>query len=510
MFGDKKRINYTSMKLVMNIDDVMHILDKRLVLFGTLKEDVFQNQKIVIKTNQGEWYERKIVNIMLSSRFVDQACAGENAGLVVKLGKGEHLKNGSQVYTWDVKEKNGGMGNMRTKDIDYENFDLDEEFKKVQEEEIPNIFVCGASKVGKSSLINKMFNLTGDDAARVGEDGAPTTRGVKVYRTDNMNLYDSEGYETGEEQQRHYFKDILEFVRCPDSCIHEVWYCVNASGKRYLDIDRKIVEEIRKEQIPVMIILTKVDNIAMEDLENLNSDIEKMSPGVPRFTYSTSDAEPLKPYVQREQIIEWALEHLREESGMRERLLNHIICDLDEKNGHIIKAVIPKYVALAGVAVTASSFFPVPFADSAVLMALQVKMATHIMKSYNLDYNKNIVVDLVSASGLSMVGKTLAGQLAGIIPGIGGAAKGVANVTVATTVTATVGVAISHLSCMYLKKCVESNGKSNMEFSDYMTEESLGEAIEWAKNSGIIEGIISAWKNGSGKKGTRRTEHGQN
>lgn len=506
----KRRIDCEFMKLCMDINDSVYIgyskHRKRFILLGTLKENVSLNQKIVIKTGE-ELYEGNIISIALSGNIVDKACVGEKADIFINCivkndyKSREKLEQGSQLYIYYEKNEkiNGGSSNMSMKDIDYENFDLDEELGKVQAGGKPNIFVCGASQVGKSSLINAMFELTGVNAAPVGSDGGPKTRGVKLYQTDDMNLYDSEGYETGEEKQKYYFEEILRYARQPDSCIHEVWYCVNASGKRYLDIDKKIVDGFVREHIPVIIILTQVDNVEKEDLEKLISDIKTMSPDIPFFTYSIYKSKELEPYIQTNEIITWALDHLEEGSGMRARFLKCVKSDLDEKNEHIIRAVIPAYVALAGASVAATSFIPVPFTDSVVLMALQIRMTAHIMKSYNLDYNKSIAADIVSVPALSVLGKTLAGQLAGIIPGVGGFAKGAANVTVATTVTATLGVAISHLSCMYLKKCVNSNGKSNIEFADYINRENLAEAITWANDSGITEGIIAAWKNKAAK-----------
>ncbi|MDD6070372.1 MAG: 50S ribosome-binding GTPase [Clostridiales bacterium] len=74
--------------------------------------------------------------------------------------------------------------------------------------------LCGATGVGKSSLVNDIFNLSvdNDNAATMGTEGRPETRGVKRFTNDesSINLYDSEGYEIGRVDQNEKIPAIIQ------------------------------------------------------------------------------------------------------------------------------------------------------------------------------------------------------------------------------------------------------------------------------------------------------------
>ena len=55
--------------------------------------------------------------------------------------------------------------------------------------------MCGATGVGKSSLINDFFEFDKDSAAPVGSSGKPQTRGIHEYHSKSITLFDTEGYE---------------------------------------------------------------------------------------------------------------------------------------------------------------------------------------------------------------------------------------------------------------------------------------------------------------------------
>ena len=90
--------------------------------------------------------------------------------------------------------------------FNYEEFDYDNVYKEVLENiKKTNILICGATGVGKSEFINSIF---GSEKVEVGNDAKPTTRGTG-WVTDsnaNVNVFDSEGYEIGEDKQEYYFE----------------------------------------------------------------------------------------------------------------------------------------------------------------------------------------------------------------------------------------------------------------------------------------------------------------
>lgn len=110
--------------------------------------------------------------------------------------------------------------------FDYEKFDYDKCYNEIVKNiKKPNIMLCGGTGVGKSSLINDIFNLKIMD--NVGTEGKPKTRGIKRYSIDDstVNLYDTEGYEIGNVTSLNdkYYKDIIGFIEKKEKNFLRKW-----------------------------------------------------------------------------------------------------------------------------------------------------------------------------------------------------------------------------------------------------------------------------------------------
>lgn len=381
--------------------------------------------------------------------------------------------------------------------FDYEHFDFEKCFAEVKNSiKKPNILVCGATGVGKSSLVNSILDLGVDEGAGVGDDGRPKTRGVELYTTEEstVNLYDSEGYEVGTLRQEYYKKEIIGFIddkirenpTVLDGHVHEVWYCVSAGNKRFFDVDRELIQEIRKRNIPVMVLITKIDEVEEEELDGLKKEIKRQFPNLAVFTYSAmipdapEFAEVYKKFVQTDKISSWAVDNL--DDSLVAGLLPAVKKGINDQKKYVMSKIVPMYAGLAAAAVTGTSFVNVPFTDSAVLMPLQVKMALNIINVYGIKAGTGkLIGDVVSTSIVSYLGRTIATQIIGVIPVIGNVTKAVVNVSVATTVTAFLGTAISLVCEQYLKLCVDKGGSDKIAFVDFFTTEKLEEALKYVK-----------------------------
>ena len=73
-----------------------------------------------------------------------------------------------------------------------------------------SILVMGGSGTGKSTLVNSVFKK------KIAESGAgrPTTKGIQEYNNSYLIVYDSEGYESGAENQQRYSELIYNFLQC--------------------------------------------------------------------------------------------------------------------------------------------------------------------------------------------------------------------------------------------------------------------------------------------------------
>ena len=365
------------------------------------------------------------------------------------------------------------MNENINKKFDVKNFDYDkcyEEVKEIASKNI-NIIVCGATGVGKSSLINDFFEFDKDSAAPVGSSGKPQTRGIHEYHSKSITLFDTEGYE-------------VESSSTPEN---SAFY--------------RNIKDIQARNIPVCVIITKVDNLDENEVAQIKDAVGDAGKrnrinGVEVFTYSTN-SDLGDEYVQKSEINSWAHHNL--DDYLRESFIPSLKKAQGQMAEMMIKHKIPKYAALAAGIVTATSFVPVPLSDSVPLMGIQVKMAMDILSCYGIDNDmKGAVKNLAGAGFVSYIGKTLASQLLSVIPFVGGAAKATVNVSVATTVTATLGVAITKICEEYTKACIENGGSKDLmitKISDYFTVENLKKVmkeISKGKDQKIVERIEKA------------------
>ncbi|MBB6698771.1 GTPase [Clostridium algidicarnis] len=361
------------------------------------------------------------------------------------------------------------------KSFNADSFNIDEELEKINKKiSKPNILVCGATGVGKSSFVNDVF---GKCVAKVGE-GAPITRGVKRYEDKELSvvLYDSEGYEIGEDKQ-YYFKE--EIIGVIDKCkqeyptelnkqIHEVWYFISAANKRVTETDIEVVNLIKEKKVPIAIVVTQIDNVDEKELNDICSTIEMEFRDIRYFTVCVTDdkdiAEAVEIYNQKQQLIEWALENLS--NSLKDGFIVSLHNNLEIVKKHVNKVIVPSYIASA----IAASAVPIPLADAAMLTPIQLSMSVHIMKVYGIDNYKSAITGVINSSIVSQIGKTLAktliGNVAKLIPGFGSVVGGLINSSVAGTLTASIGYAISELSYRYSQSVVEGKAIPLTEIFD--------------------------------------------
>ncbi|UQZ88289.1 hypothetical protein C4J81_03325 [Deltaproteobacteria bacterium Smac51] len=328
----------------------------------------------------------------------------------------------------------------------------------------PNILVLGPTGSGKSTLVNLVFG------SRVAESGAgyPVTRGINTYRHQLINLFDSEGYESGQENQSRYRELIFDFIGNRSSMeerIHLVWYCLSLPAARFTDLDAEFLNGFRERKLPAALMLTQVDSSTEENAAEMKAAVISQMPG--QEIFETTTDETLKAQLGFvDKIIDWSVEHLPE--SLHEALLSAVAEGLERKYDAGRKSVM-KHAALAATIGAA----PIPMADSPALIANQVTMVAHLASIWDLPKLDAMASSGLASTAVSYVGRGLAGNLVKIIPGVGTWLGGTINATVAAAVTTAMGLAVNTLCRNYVQASLEGRKPALESFFNAASLEAL-------------------------------------
>ena len=333
---------------------------------------------------------------------------------------------------------------------------VNEEFEKIRKNiQRPNIFVCGGTGAGKSSLIN--MTLADRKAKAPVGSGQPVTQEIAKYEGDLVVVYDSPGYESGDENLRKYEETVLKFIKnnknTPTDRIHLVWYCISQGNDRILDIDTKTINDIKQEGTPVVIVLTQADKGSVESSEELKKELARSCPGIE--VLETSEEKSLNLGV--EPLIDWSINNL--DAALRGAF---IACtnSIEHKQSEGEKIVLHHIVTAAGIAVS-----PIPFSDAVLLTGNQATLVARLANLWDYSAAKSLITSALPGSLISNVARSTAGNLAKMVPGWGSVGGAAINVTVASAITAGIGYGLNR---MFFDMAKDELAGKKVDLPEYM------------------------------------------
>ena len=310
--------------------------------------------------------------------------------------------------------------------------------------------LLGPSGCGKSTLINAVI---GKEVAKVGT-GKHGTEKMEPYVSDDLNfqLIDSRGFEYNFWNTRKAVKDmktwLADGLKDKKPRIHMLWFCVDATSKRFTKQTMKTVEEVKKEwkEVPIIVVLTKSFFIA-EDEDNIEMVKETFRRAAKRTGMPIAIIPVLAQPPKGENILPRGIEELIE---VTEKNLDAAVRDAEQAvKRYDLKCKRRKAQALTFAAATsggAIGAIPISFPDTVILTPLETLLVTSISRVYNLDEKddliKKIITRLVEAGTVSFVAKNALNQLKKI-PGLGNLAADALNAIVAGAIIAGIGEATS-------------------------------------------------------------------
>lgn len=343
----------------------------------------------------------------------------------------------------------------------------------------PNILIAGATGVGKSSIINMIF---GDEVAKVGT-GKPVTQKIDVYEDDDVDvrIFDSKGYEVGDEADDEFYNSVVSLAKetnTPNNAIHLIWYCISCSNTRVVDYDIKALESFAKSNIPVAVLLTKVDIATDEEVEKMRSSVPT---NLQNALFETTTE--LSEYNQIEELIKWSIDRLPD--SLRFAFIKSQQVCLEEK-----RKTARMYIKQQCAAAFAVGWVPIPISDAPILVANEVILITRILYLYGMDsISKSIPLSTIVNSLFTSLGKAAVASLIKLIPGVGSALGGFISGVVGSTITAAIGEATSTLAYYIDKAKLNGNYGEAESMIKNFGPLLLKYASEWIKSGKQVNDI---------------------
>lgn len=302
-----------------------------------------------------------------------------------------------------------------------------------------NILIAGRSGVGKSTLINSVFQ---SDLAQTGQ-GKPVTKNTREITKEGipLTILDTRGLEMNEFSNTI---DELESViskRCTDKDsnqhIHLAWLCVQEDGRRIEDAEINLHNMLAKH-VPVITVITKAraDNGFKNEALQLLPESRNVT-RVRAISEIFDEGFELPP-MGLEELVEISSEVIPE--GKRRALAASQKANLKYK-----KDQAHKVVAGATTAAAAAGASPIPLSDVAILAPIQIGMIAGITSVFGMELSKGtlstLVTSAIGVTGVSFVGRAIVSNLLKLIPGVGTVAGGAISAATASALTVALGEA---------------------------------------------------------------------
>lgn len=332
--------------------------------------------------------------------------------------------------------------------------------KEYQELETLNVMILGKTGVGKSTLINNMFN---QDLAETGI-GKPVTQRIRKITKPGFPLaiYDTPGLELGGENGINVLlEEVIDEIDrgiCSgkvSNAIHCIWYCISTPSHRFeqaeIDFLKEFLGKTSKYNVPVIVVLTQ--SYSKSDAKLLMREIEKENLPIVNVVsvlaedYCIDEEFTVKAYGldTLSEIVNYVVPAAVQKTFIAVQKVN-----LELKN---IKA--QKIISTSAAAAGALGCAPIPISDIALLFSEQILMLGAITALYGVQIEKGTIMlilgSFMGAAGITLTGQTVVASLLKLIPGIGAVAGGAVSGAASATLIIVIGQAYTTVMSMLCK-----------------------------------------------------------
>lgn len=309
--------------------------------------------------------------------------------------------------------------------------------RAVRERGHVNVLIAGRSGVGKSTLVNAVFQ---DELAATGQ-GRPVTQDTREITRQGspITIFDTRGIEMADFAEST--RALLAFVRDRNADrdanrhVHVAWICVQEGGRR-IEPAEEALHEALADVVPVLAVITK----AQSD-RGFRAEVQACLPRAKnvvrvRALAETMDDGHVLPPMGLEALVLATAELIPE---------GHTRAYAASQRASIeYKKTVARRV-VAGFATTAAGIgaSPIPIPDATLLVPNQVAMLASISAVFGLDVTRAFLSTLVASAagggGATLLGRTLVVQALKLIPGAGTTIGAAIGAGTASALTAALG-----------------------------------------------------------------------
>lgn len=336
-----------------------------------------------------------------------------------------------------------------------ENFNFEASVKDALREALKerghvNVLIAGRTGVGKSTLINAVFQ---GNFATTGQ-GRPVTQSTREIKKEGipLSIFDTRGLEMKDFSETLDALKLLisERARSNDSNqhIHVAWICIAEDSRRIEQAEEDLVKMLADRNIPVIAVVTKArfDNgfraKVLEILPFVSNAVR-----VRAIQEEDDEGNILDPKGLND-LVKATMEIVPE--GLKRAFVaaQKVDVDLKKKRSHAI---------VVGSAATAAALaaVPIPFSDAIGIVPIQVGMLAGISATFGLSIDQSflsvVIGSIIGATGGTFAAKTVVANLLKMIPGAGSVAGGSIAAATAAAITTTIGeVYIAVLDALFI------------------------------------------------------------
>jgi uncharacterized protein (DUF697 family)/GTP-binding protein EngB required for normal cell division len=302
-----------------------------------------------------------------------------------------------------------------------------------------NILIAGRTGVGKSTLINSVFQ---GDFATTGH-GRPVTPNTREITKEGipLTIFDTRGLEMGDFARSLTELKTLVSERHADRDekrhIHVAWVCISEDLRRVESAETELTAMLA-EFMPVIGVITK----ARAD-KGFRSEVQRLLPRTANVIRVRAIADELDdghtlPPMGLKELVGLTLELFPE--GQRRAFVAAQIADmaLKRQRSHFIVGTAAASAAGIGAA-------PIPFADAALIVPIQIGMIAGITATYGISLSYSFLTTLVGSilggTAATVTGRAIVGGLFKLIPGAGSIIGGAIAASTAAALTTALGEA---------------------------------------------------------------------